>query len=119
MRVLAGITWVWADSLDITPAVRTLAAGCARCGVGLNRGARVVAVVVLIVREFVVITGADERHRARCRPTGRAAFRRGRPLQRRVVNAKAYILVRLALEKRVESLTSSSHRPRGTIRGSG
>ena len=118
MRVLAGITWVWTDSLDVTPAVRTLAAGCARCGVGLNRGARVVAVIV-VVREFVVITCADKRHRARCRPTGRAAFRRGRPLQRRVVNAKAYRLVRLALEKRVESLTSSNRRPRDTIRGSG
>lgn len=98
MRVLAGVAWVWADALDIAPTVSTLAAGRAWCGVGLNRGAHVV-VVVVVHGEFVVITCADERHRARCRPTGRATFRRRRPLQRRVVNAKAYILVRLALEK--------------------
>jgi hypothetical protein len=87
VRVLAGVAWVWAESLDVAPAVRALAAGRARCDAGLSHGAR----VVLVEHGFVVITGADERRRARCRPTGRAAFRRGRPLQLRVVNAKAYI----------------------------
>ncbi len=59
---LAVVARMWAETLDVTPAVRTLAAGRTYGGAGFSYSAHGAT-----VRGFIV--AADERRRAGCRPT--------------------------------------------------
>ena len=107
---LAVVAGVWAETLDIAPAMRALAAGRAWGGAGLSYSSH-----GPIVHGFIV--AADERRRAGCRPTRRAVFWRGRPLQLGIVNANSFIQSchRCGIGRKP---TSSIRRPRDTIHGS-